>query len=245
MFYCGCRACVEALTEQRYRRMRCAIALMGRQNILIDAPPELATQLSREGITNISHLALTHYHYDHIGGLGDLEFYIRLSCDRALPTIMSQETWAYLQMSFGFMTDCLDVILIEPGQIIEIGEVRLTAVKAAHAPGTLGFLIGHSNNRVAYLPDTGPLPADTVNRLHGIECLVLDATFWGHNRHPGEHLSFNEAIAIGLELKVRRLYLTHLSMHYDTPVTNPELEHAIEPYCRMVHVAYDGLRLLL
>src|SRR4030042_5618014 len=92
-FYCGCKACQEALTDSRYRRTRCSIALSSQDNILIDAPPELRVQLSREGITDIGYLALTHWHYDHFGGLGDLEFYVRLHRTRALPAIMTKETW--------------------------------------------------------------------------------------------------------------------------------------------------------
>ncbi len=244
-FYCGCKACQEALKDSRYRRTRCAIALSSQDNILIDAPPELRVQLSREGIADIGYLALTHWHYDHFGGLGDLEFYVRLHRTRALPALMTQETWAQLKTSFGFMIDCLDVALVEPGQAMEVGEVRLTALAVTHTPGTLGFLIEHDGKGVAYLPDTGPLPADTRERLHGIGCLVLDATFWGRNWYPGQHLSFSEAIAIGQELEVQQLYLTHLAMHYDTPVTNRELASAIEPYGQGVRLAYDGLRLAL
>ena len=244
-FYCECKACQEALKDSHHRRTRCAICVVGEDNILIDAPPELASQLSREGIRNIGYLALTHWHYDHLGGLGDLEFYVRLNRKSALPTVMTQETWAQLQMSYGFMTDCMNVTLVEPGQVVEIGTVRLTALEVAHVPGTLGFLIEHGSRCIGYLPDTGPLPADTRERLDGIECLVLDATFWGRNWYPEQHLSFREAVAIGQALNAQQLYLTHMAMHYDTPVTNQELERAIEPYGQRIHLAYDGLRLAL
>jgi phosphoribosyl 1,2-cyclic phosphate phosphodiesterase len=241
-FYCGCKACQEALNNSHFRRTRCAIVLTGEENLLIDAPPELSTQLSREDVKKIDYFALTHSHYDHIGGLGDLEFYVRLHRNKALPAVMSHETWMQLQTIFGSVAECLDVKLIEPSQVATFGEVHITALEAAHSSGTLGFLIEHNGTCIAYMPDTGSLPAKTWERLHGIDYLILDATFWGRNWYPGQHLSFDEAIAIGRELEVQSLYLTHLSMHYDTPVTNQELEEALKPYQKQVHLAYDGLR---
>jgi phosphoribosyl 1,2-cyclic phosphate phosphodiesterase len=242
VFYCSCKACQEALNDSRFRRTRCAVVLAGEENLLIDAPPELSTQLSRYDVKKIDYFALTHSHYDHIGGLGDLEFYVRLHRNKALPAVMSYETWMQVQTIFGSVAECLDVKLIEPSQVATFGGVHLTALETAHSPGTLGFLIEHNGTCIAYMPDTGSLPAKTRERLHGIDYLILDATFWGRNWYPGQHLSIDEAIGIGRELEVGNLYLTHLSMHYDTPVTNQELEEALKPYQKQVHLAYDGLR---
>jgi phosphoribosyl 1,2-cyclic phosphate phosphodiesterase len=241
-FYCVCKACQEAVRDLRFRRTRCGIVLAGNETFLIDAPPELSVQLSREHIKQIDYFALTHSHYDHIGGLGDIDFYVRWHRNKALPAVMSHKTWMELQTIFGSAAECLDVKLIEPGQVATFGGLYITALEAAHSPGTLGFLIEHNGIRIAYMPDTGTLSGKTRECLHGIDCLILDATFWGRNWLPGEHLSVDEAIAVGLELEVRNLYLTHLSMHYDTPITNQELEEALKLYPQKVYLAYDGLR---
>jgi phosphoribosyl 1,2-cyclic phosphate phosphodiesterase len=244
-FYCGCKGCREAFAEPRYRRTRCAIAVLGNKNFLFDAPPELASQLLREHIAKIDYFILTHAHPDHCPGMGDLEIYTRFYRRDVLPAVMSHETLAQLEGSFGSVNDWLSVILLEPGQALELFDLKLTALKVSHASGTLGFLIEYNGSRTAYIPDTGPLPPETKTRLEGIERLILDTTFWGENLYPNQHLSFEETVATAQELEVKELYLSHLSMHYTVPITNREIEQEIEKYNGRVNLAYDGLRLSL
>jgi len=244
-FYCGCKACQEALANSFYRRSRSAVLVSGRENLLIDAPTDLANQLIREDIHDIDYLALTHWHNDHVGGLGDLELYIRLRGKKPLQAFMTAETWTHLQTGFNSISELLDVHIIRPDDTVKAGGIQWTALAASHCEGTLGFLIKCGNNKIAYLPDTGIPSAATCEHLQGIEYLVLDATFWGKNWYPGEHLSFDEAVNLGQSLKVKQLYLTHISMHYDIPVTNIELEEIIQPYKGQVRLAYDGLKLVL
>jgi phosphoribosyl 1,2-cyclic phosphate phosphodiesterase len=244
-FYCGCKACTEALAVPQYRRTRCAVAALINRNFLFDAPPELASQLLREQIGKIDYFILTHAHPDHCAGLGDLEIYTRFYRRDVLPAVMSRETLTQLEGGFESVNDWLDTTLLEPGQTMELFGLKLTALEVSHAPGTLGYLLEHNGSRIAYIPDTGPLPRETRTRLAGIERLILDTTFWGENLYPNQHLSFKETVATAQQLEVRELYLTHLSMHYTIPVTNGEIEQEIEQYNGRVNLAYDGLRLLL
>ena len=244
-FYCGCKGCMEAIAEPRYRRTRSAISILGNKNFLFGAPPELASVLLREHIEKIDCFMMTHTHPDHFGGMGDLEIYARFHRRNALPAVMSHETLAQLEGSFESVNDWLDTMLLEPGQTVKLFGLKLTALKVSHAPGTLGCLLEHNGSRLAYIPDTGPLPRETKTLLTGIERLILDTTFWGENLYPTEHLSFKESIATAQELHVKEVYLTHLSMHYSTPVTNGEIEQEIKKFQGQVHLAYDGLRVPL
>jgi phosphoribosyl 1,2-cyclic phosphate phosphodiesterase len=244
-FYCGCKGCLEAFAEPRYRRTRCAVVVLGKKSFLFDAPPELASQLLREHIKEIDYFILTHTHPDHFGGMGDLEIYTQFYREDVLPAVMSHETLSQLEGSFGSVNDWLEPRLLEPGQAMDLFYLKLTALEVSHTPGTLGYLLEHNGRRVAYIPDTGPLPPETRTCLAGIERLILDTTFWGENPYPHQHLSFEETVATAQELEVKELYLTHLSMHYTIPVTNREIEQEIERYHGRVNLAYDGLRLSL
>jgi phosphoribosyl 1,2-cyclic phosphate phosphodiesterase len=244
-FYCNCRVCKEAWENPRCRRTRSAIALCGEANLLFDAPPELSSQLLREQLSHIDCFFLTHAHHDHCAALGDLEIYTRFHRKDRLPAVMSPETLAELESRHGSVKEWMDVIPLQPGEMLQRAGVSITAVEVAHTQGTLGYLMSTRANRTAYLPDTGPLPNRTRGLLSGIDNLILDATFWGENWYPDEHLAFEQTVQTARELGVGVLYLTHLSMHYGVPVTSREIESAIEPYGGTVRLAYDGMRISL
>jgi phosphoribosyl 1,2-cyclic phosphate phosphodiesterase len=246
VFYCSCDVCREALGNERYRRTRSAVALVSDDlNIVIDAPPEISAQLMREGISSVDGLFLTHDHHDHSAGLGDIEIYSTYFLKKRLPSYMSGETRDHLEKIHGNLDTWLDITLLEPGRSVRFKDLSLTPLRVSHAPGTFGYLIETPDLRTAYIPDTGKLPDETLEMIDGIDVLILDATFWGENWYPEQHMTVGEAVETAYFVNAGRLYLTHLSMHYATPVTNSELERSLARFNGKIRLAHDGLRLPL
>jgi len=243
-FFCDCVACQEAASEPRLWRSRCSLLIQGEVNILIDAPPELRAQLMREKITSVDYFLLTHSHYDHTGGLGDLEFYVRVRKGQAIPAYMTPQSLDWFHTAMGFMEDCLYTQTVEAGWQIELDGFTITMMDVSHHEGTLGLLIqSPSGKRTAYIPDTGPLPAATLQQIQRIDTLILGTTFNGANWMPETHLSIDEGIQIGKQVDPGMLILTHLSMHHDTPITNRDLEAYVRSFGENIAIAYDGLRI--
>jgi phosphoribosyl 1,2-cyclic phosphate phosphodiesterase len=242
-FFCNCAACLEAALEPRFQRTRSSVLITGRKNILIDAPPDLRRQLLAAGTRHIDGFILTHAHYDHSGGLGDIEFHARIDGLDPIPSYMSRESALWLHGAFGFMVDCLAIHVVEPEEEFIVDDMTYTALEVTHSPGTFGLLAKTTHGRAAYIPDTGPLPPTTLNAIKGVDTLILGASFWGRNRLPEDHLSVEEALSIAQDVGPKAFYLTHLSMHYDSPVTNHELESYLAPFGESFHVARDGLSL--
>ena len=76
---CGCETCRSATSpggNPRNRRTRCSLAVgLPQGNLLIDTPPDLHSQLVREGIGMIHAVAYTHDHVDHVYGLDDVRIF--------------------------------------------------------------------------------------------------------------------------------------------------------------------------
>ena len=87
-------------------------------------------------------------------------------------------------------------------------------------------------------------PEATAERVRGVDVLVLDATFWKRNWSPERRTTAcRKTIEEGLALDAGTVYLTHLAMHYDEPVTLAELEDYLQQYEGRVRPAADGLTL--
>ncbi len=86
----------------RNRRKRSSMLIQaGSLNILVDATPDVYFQLQREGIVNIDALILTHGHYDHIAGVGELFCMLR-GQNRRIPLYTDTKTLHRVQSFFSY-----------------------------------------------------------------------------------------------------------------------------------------------
>lgn len=250
-FFCDCPACEEARANPELARGDCGVMVRGEEvdpavgntpTLVIDAPPDARHQLIREDVRWVDELMLTHCHFDHIGGLGEYEYLVALKRGGVkLPVYGSKETLEGIQREFGYMDYTLDLHEIDPWEKHSYDGVNYTALPVTHAPGTYGYLIETPDTRLFYASDTGPLPKETAEKLQGIDILAMDATFWKKNWNANDHHSIQECIDEGLALGAKKIYLTHMCMHYDDPITYAELVEYLRQYEGRVEPAMDGL----
>ena len=240
VFYCGCVACQEALDKPQYARTRSgAVIKAGQETILIDASPDLRDQLIREGIESIDCVFLTHWHYDHFGGLGELEYYVRLKRHEALSLYLPPEAVDSFRQAFPFLTDVFELRPWCFGQTYNFSGLKLTPLPASHSVETAGVYL-QNKKRLAYFTDTADLPDSTVEKILASDYLICDATFYGENWFPHSHMSIKEAVVLGQKVKAQSIILTHLAMHYSLPVTVAQLEQELSSYAN-VSLGFDGM----
>ena len=240
-FFCDCPACEEARNNPRARRGDCGVMVTGATRTLIDTPPDIRQYFLRENVRYIDDLVFTHWHYDHVGGLGELEYMVQLLTKAPIATYASPYTLESIGREFEYMMYCLACAPIDPFGQFAIDGVTYSALPVSHSPGTYGYLIETEDTRLFYASDTGKLPPETAEIVKGVDILAMDATYWKENGYPKNHHSVQECIEEGFELGAGKIYLTHLCMHYSEPITLAELEKYLEQYGGRVEPAADGL----
>lgn len=232
----GCHCAVCTSNDPRNQRARpCILLELPEGNVLIDTPPELRLQCIRFGVERVDAVLFTHAHADHLFGLDDIRRFNELS-GRQMPVYAEEEVLATIRRAFAYIFSstqagggkpqlslhriegCLDLYgaTIEPLRVYH-GRLPILAFRVG------GF---------AYVTDVSAIPAETLQRLHGLEWLFLDAVRYAP--HP-THFCLAEAIEVARQLKPRRTAFVHLSHDYDHERTNNTLPEDME-------LAYDGMR---
>lgn len=239
-YYCNCISCTEARENPRLARTRSgAVVNTGRETILIDASADMRAQLERERIQNIDVVFISHWHYDHFGGLGDLEFYVRLFRKKKIKLFLPPDALTEFEAAYPFLLDVFDIALWQFGEKYMFGEFSLTPLPANHSTQTAGFVL-EAEHKAAYFTDTAGLPEKTAAQIDGIDYLICDATFYKDNWYPHSHQSIDQAITLGQAVNAKNTILTHLAVHYSEPVTIAQLTDQLRGYPE-VALAYDGM----
>jgi phosphoribosyl 1,2-cyclic phosphate phosphodiesterase len=206
------------------------------KTVLIDTPPELRQQVVRSHITRVDALLFTHSHADHIFGLDDVRRFNDLQGGE-LPVFARQETLEDLKRTFRYVFVPTQLgggkpqLALTPleGDRLEWEGLTVEVIPVWH--GRMPVMAFRFAD-FAYVTDVSQIPPESLERLRGLDTLILDAL--RYEAHP-THFTIPQALEVVAELCPRRTYFTHLSHS----VSHAETERTLPPSIRL---AYDGLR---
>jgi phosphoribosyl 1,2-cyclic phosphate phosphodiesterase len=230
---CDCGVCTSP--DPRNRRMRTAALLRGGgKQLLIDAGPDFRAQMLAHGVRHLDALLLTHAHFDHVAGIDDLRP-LNMRAGTPMPVYGSAATlhavrerfaYAFAASSEGSTRPALELRPLDGP--FELGELAVMPLEVLHGSWAItGYRIG----ALGYVTDASVVPPETMERLGGLDVLVLNAL--RHEPHP-THLSVRQALGVIEALRPRRALLVHMTHDIDHASVSADLPAGVE-------LAYDGL----
>ena len=221
---CNCAICRE-MRAHGERRDRTSILLTENDaTLLIDCGPDARAQLSRNRVTRIDGVLITHEHNDHYIGLDELFVYKRVLPKEdfsPIPVYSTAKTREVIETRFAYLEKLgvIRFVEIEPEQWFEQGPFRVFPFKTDHgdfAKGSVGFMVqgkGRSGHavRVLYTSDFARIP-HMPSALKGCDYLIMQS-FWLNEpvENRPSHMSFQNAIDYIKRLNpLKETFLVHM-----------------------------------
>lgn len=206
--------------------------------VLLDVTRHAAGQL--RDVRHLDAVALTHGHRDASGGAPALRSWLGGS---AVPVLASRETHHVLRHRYRRL-DHLEVIEVEPGEVVRVGTCSLTPADVPHADRTrfrtYAWRVDDGRHAVVYASDVAALTDDLRELAAGADVLVLDGAMYGRSMFT--HLRIEEAVPAVCAWPVGRIVLTQIGR---TAPPHDELVVAVAALCWRAVPAHDGLTLTI
>ncbi|MFA9409174.1 MAG: MBL fold metallo-hydrolase [Candidatus Dadabacteria bacterium] len=234
---CPCSICTS--NNPKNKRTRCSVFVeSNRKNILIDSSTDLRFQALRHNITRLDAVLYTHSHADHTHGIDDLRTFNFIN-NMVIPCYGNALTINNLKNNFGYIFDGVHSAGGKPKLELNVVEnnfdfdgINIIPIEINHANWIiLGYRIGN----FAYLTDCSGIPPESMEKLKGLDLLILSAL--RYREHPA-HFNIDQAVEMAQKLNPKLTVFTHMGheVEYDTLLS--ELPDNIVP-------AYDGMEVEL
>lgn len=235
---CNCSVCTS--TDSRDKRLRTSALLETNNgnNLLIDCGPDFRMQMLNAGSPSLTAALITHTHYDHVGGVDDMRPYcatgkFNVYCRADVAEDLRNRVPYCFRKNLYPGVPTFNLHEVDDHTAFHIGDDLIIPLPVMHFKmPILGYRIGD----LAYVTDCKTMPDSTIELMHGVKVLVINAL---RIEEHMSHINLAEALEIIEKVKPQKAYLTHISHHMgkhaDVQPTLPD----------NVALAYDGLSITI
>lgn len=234
MIGCNCPVCVSK--NKHDQRLRTSLLIQSASTtVVIDATPDFRYQMLRANVKTLDAIVFTHPHKDHIGGLDDVRAYNYFS-NKPMPLYANALTQKGIKNDFHYAFTNNTLLGLPKLQMVPIGNAPFMVGNIPFVPinvlhykmPVLGFKVG----KLAYITDANFIAPTELQKCEGAEILVINTL---RNEKHLSHFTLAEAVAIGQQLKVKKMYGTHISHQLGKHVA---VNKTLPKWCTL---AYDCL----
>jgi len=232
---CTCEVCQS--NDPRDNRLRTSVHIQYKDiSFVIDTGPDFRQQMLKHSIHDLDFVLYTHSHKDHIAGLDDIKAYNYwhkkaldiYGNDGAINRIKTEFDYVFSDFRYPGIPE-INAHIISEKKPVSIKGIDIQPILVMHHQmQVLGFRI----DKLTYITDANFISEIEKEKIKGSEVMVINAL--RHEKHIS-HFTLSEAIELAIELKIPRVYLTHIShqlgLHADIDAQLPA----------HISLAYDGL----
>ncbi len=211
-FFCSCPNCRAGRNDVALRRTRASLLVQGNESVLVDASPDLAAQLERERVERVDRIFLTHWHSDHVAGLAELGEPSSICGWPPIDLYVPAGVSHHFDQELAYLTPRLNVHGVVPGDTIALPDADWEVVKTNHTEHSVGFVV-RAGRTFAYLVDGSVPPTSTLERLHGCDLLITEATMDELDAPDWKNFSVEQATGFWKRTGSPECVLTHCSCH--------------------------------
>lgn len=178
------------------------------------------------------HLALSHFHWDHLQGLPffaplyapgqTIRFYAATDDDRIHALLRGQMTSPYFPVPFGDLAAATQTIRVHAGEPFAVGPMTVRPFPLNHPQGAHGFRVEADGATVVYATDYehgSPVHDEGLREVaQGADVLISDAQYTPDEyaiRQGWGHTTWQHAAALAEQAEVGRLFLFHHDPAHD------------------------------
>lgn len=226
----------------------------GSTRLLLDCGPGASHHMARFDVpwARLTHVAITHFHTDHVGGLPILLFALKHGLRPARTEPLHVIGPIGTRGLFERLADAFGAYMLDPGFPLRIQELesggeydlrgaRLRAHASAHTPEAVSYRLQSDDATFGYTGDTGP-DSSLAAWLEGVDTLLCECSVPDAEAMP-IHLTPSSVAALARTVRPGRLVVTHVYPQLDRRRIPEWLRDA--GWEGETVVAEDGLRLAL
>jgi ribonuclease BN (tRNA processing enzyme) len=211
----------------------------GEAPLLLDCGATGLVAIKRSGLDpgRIGHVALTHLHGDHFGGLPYLILDGQFSA-RTRPLVIAGPTGTkarleatyealYPGLSAAERTFAVEYLQLEAGAQCTLGDARVTPFEVPHSSGARAYAlrIEYADKVIAYSGDTG-WTDNLIALAAGADLFVCECTFL--DPQAANHLDYRTLLERRGQIDCKRLVITHMGEEMLSRVGQLQIETAAD-----------------